>query len=247
MNATLLMTSRLLAFTLFLQGIEYFLLTRKELFTKVWSFENLKDELKIRFLFSDLSFKIIVILQILTSLTAFIFPQTYLFVLLFLTTLLITIRFRGSFNGGSDMMSFVVLTGVLISFFAKNPEMGKFGLIYIGIHGIYSYFKAGLAKIRHADWRNGSALKGFSQVSLYPVVRSLKISPLLSLVLGWITILFELGTVSVLVVPDMVGVYFILAIIFHLMVFATFGLNRFFWIWMSAWPGIFFTADHLLR
>lgn len=247
MSSTLLITSRLLAFTIFLQGIEYFLISRKKVFQKVWSFENLKNELKSRFLFSDLSFKVTTLIQIACALLGFIFPHVGFFVVIFITSLLITIRFRGSFNGGSDMMSFVVLTGVLISLLAKTPEVEKFGLIYIGIHGMYSYFKAGIAKIRQKDWREGKAVQGFTNVSLYPEIRNLKMSSKMSLVLGWLTILFELGIVSVLIFPKVIGLYFVLAIIFHLMVFASFGLNRFFWIWMCAWPSIFFTVTQIGR
>ena len=243
MNNTLLITSRLLAFTLFLQGIEYLLLTRKEEFIKVWSFENLKNDLKLPFLFSDQSFKAIVVLQLLVTIAAFIAPQIYPFIILFITSLLISIRFRGSFNGGSDMMSFVILTGVIISFAGSNPEVQKFGLIYIAIHALYSYFKAGLAKIRHKDWRDGSALMGFLKSSLYPEIRAIQMPRKLSLALGWLVILFELGVVSLPFIKEYVGLYFVAAIIFHLIIFASFGLNRFFWIWMCSWPAIFFTLN----
>lgn len=243
MNNTLLITSRLLSFTLFLQGIEYFLLTRKELFTRVWSFENLRDDLKIRFLFSDQSFKVTVAILLLAAVIGFIAPQIYSFIILFITSLLISIRFRGSFNGGSDMMSFVVLTGVIVSFAGSTPEIQKFGLIYIAIHALYSYFKAGLAKIKQKDWRDGSALIGFLNSSLYPEIRSLRISRRMSLILGWSVIGFELGVVCLPFIREYVGIYFVLAIVFHLIVFASFGLNRFFWIWMCSWPAIFFTLS----
>jgi hypothetical protein len=245
MNSTLLMTSRLLAFTLFLQGVEYFLLTRKDLFIKVWCFENLKDDLKFKFLFSDQSYKITTLLQLLLAISAFAFPQFYFFIGLFITTLLISIRFRGSFNGGSDMMSFVVLTGVTIGLATSNPEIQKFGLVYIAIHASYSYFKAGLAKIKQVDWRSGVALMGLAHVSLYPEIRSLKISKAVSLFLGWAVMAFELAIISLPFFPDYAGIYFVLAIVFHLVVFASFGLNRFFWIWMCAWPSIFFALTQI--
>jgi hypothetical protein len=86
---------------------------------------------------------------------------------------------------------------------------------------------------------------GLAHVSLYPEIRSLKISKAVSLFLGWAVMAFELAIISLPFFPDYAGIYFVLAIVFHLVVFASFGLNRFFWIWMCAWPSIFFALTQI--
>ena len=70
-----------------------------------------------------------------------------LLLFLFLGNLLILIRWRGSFNGGSDFMTLVVLTGLLIAYtvgiFASADIGIQAGLCYICIQSITSYFISG--------------------------------------------------------------------------------------------------------
>ncbi len=65
-------------------------------------------------------------------------------VLLFASTMLILIRWRGAFNGGSDFMTVVALTGLVIANLAAlfvGPVLAwKAGLWYITIHAMSSYF-----------------------------------------------------------------------------------------------------------
>ena len=241
MMNSIYMTSRLLAFAMLLQGIELLIISRKEEFGPVWSFENLKADLKFKFLFSESSFKFTVILQLLAAISGFIYPQPISFIILFFTHLLTCIRFRGSFNGGSDMMTFVVLTGTLVALLGTSTKVKEFGLVYIAVHTLYSYFKAGLAKLKQKEWREGSALQSFLKMSLYPEIRRIKFPKGMGFVLCWLVLLFELGAIALPFSPQHLGIYFLSAIVFHLVIYMSFGLNRFFWIWMSAWPAIFYT------
>lgn len=245
MNNSILITSRLLAFTLLLQAMELWLLMGKAEFTQVWSFENLKSDVKWKFLFSELSFKVIVLMQIAAAVVGFIHPQPISMIALFITHLLICIRFRGSFNGGSDMMAFVILTGMLIAHLSSHPEVQEFGLVYIAVHALYSYFKAGVAKIKHKEWRAGSALQSFLKMSLYPEIRQITLPRGMGRVLCWLVLVFELSAVALPFFPQIVPLYFVAAIVFHLAIYVTFGLNRFFWIWMCAWPAIFYFTKAL--
>lgn len=245
MNQGLILTSQLLAFALFLQGLEIFSLCINSSMLKIWSFENLKRDLRIRFLFSEKSLRIIATFQILLALNALLSPHFLFFLGLFFTCLIVSIRFRGTFNGGSDMMTFVILTGTCVGWGLK-PE---WGLIYIAIHTFYSYFKAGIVKVIQKDWRTGRALPVFLQRSLYPDIQNLGVSlthyKYVSLVLCWGAILFELGGISLLFIPKMTLIYFTMAVLFHLIVYRCFGLNRFFWIWISGWPSLFYVVTLL--
>lgn len=230
------LTTTLLSWAMFLGGVELFLMTRDSSFFRVWNFEALRPDLShalklpekfLGFLFSNRSLKFVSLLQILCALLAFKTPRAEFFIILFFCQLLVSVRFRGTLNGGSDMMTFVVLTGVLIASFWSE----KFGFLYVAINGLYSYFKAGLAKLLNEDWRKGRALASFSE-SFEPWGK----------ILSWPVIIFELSTLAIPVFPGMVWPYFVTAMVFHFLIFRVFGLNRFFWIWLSAWPSIIYLA-----
>jgi hypothetical protein len=230
------LTTTLVSWAMFLSGVELLLMTRDSTFFRVWNFKTLEPDLAhalrlppqvLKFLFSNKSLIVIGFIQVLSAIMAYKFPGPELFIALFICQLLVSLRCRGTLNGGSDMMTFVLLTGVLIAYFGSQ----KFGFLYIAINGLYSYIKAGVAKIKHPDWREGKALGTFSP-SLMPW----------SKLLSWPVILFELLAVAVPFVPGFAWPYFILAMIFHFINFLLFGLNRFFWIWLSAWPSIFYLA-----
>ena len=87
---------------------------------------------------------------------------------LFISHLLILIRWRGAFNGGSDFMTLVALTGLLIVHsvaLAGNPDLGwRAGLWYVGLQSITSYFVSGWVKLLQPQWRSGKAMPIFWNV-----------------------------------------------------------------------------------
>lgn len=256
--AALTYTLALLSFTLFLQGIENFLCTRQASFFKIWSYRNLQKDLErglplpnswIAVLFSDRAFVFLTLAQIAAAAASYFFPLGPLFALLFLIQLLVCIRFRGTFNGGSDMMAFVVLTGVLISFVGPEEKFQKWGLLYIAIHTLYSYTKSGFVKLVQRDWRQGQALPAFLDRSLFPEVRLLanwlQFQSYAVKILCWLIIVFELAAALLLFYPRYLPLYFGAILLFHLGNVVAFGLNRFFWIWLCSWPAVFFVVSHL--
>lgn len=253
-----LITLRLLMLSLFLQGIEMIFIFYRKDFFEIWSYENLKTDLEAglplprsvtKFLFSTQVFQFVILFQIIFAGVSAFFPSLWMLVLLFVFQLMISIRFRGTFNGGSDMMSFVVLTGLLITALAPTLETQKLGLIYIAIHCTYSYFKAGLAKLVQPDWRQGQALSAFLKRSLFPDVQHfstwLQKKYFLSCIASWGTVFFEISFFALIFFPKLVFIYFLLALVFHFAIYISFGLNRFFWIWLSAWPSLFFASSYL--
>jgi len=239
LETTLLLISYLTGFALFISAAELLWLSRVREFQEIWSLDNLRAELSsalptflIDPLFSLKGFRIILSLQIILSLCLYFFSSPWIVLGLLLTHLLICIRFRGTFNGGSDMMTMVVLTGLLVG--------GKAGLIYISIHTLYSYFKAGLVKVKQADWRQGRALPAFFQRSLFKDVQNLAGKIPYPKTLGYFVIIFELSILLILLKPELTVLYFTAALLFHFINYLTFGLNRFFWIWLAAWPAVFY-------
>ena len=248
----IMMTTFLLAFTMLIQAIELLLLIRKGSLLNIWSFKNISQDLQkglplspkwIEILFSDKSFRVIIILQIVSALGAGMLSLWPFLILLFFTHLIFCIRFRGTFNGGSDMMTFVVLTGVIVANVSSSVEVQKFAMLYIAVHAIYSYFKAGLVKVKNKDWRSGKALPLFLKQSLFSDIHKLagwlQDRPKVSMILCWAVIVFELSSILLPFLSFAFVFYFLLAVLFHFFIYISFGLNRFFWIWMAAWPAIF--------
>lgn len=248
-----------LAIAMLLQGLEMLLAVRAKRFCDVWSYENLKTDLEaglplphgvIQFIFSEKKLIWLFWWQIIFACCGLLTHHYVFFVGLFLLHLLTCIRFRGTFNGGSDMMIFVVLTGVLISLLSTNESGQKLGLIYIAIHGFYSYFKAGLVKVVHPDWRQGRAISVFLKRSLFTenqrVADWLDRHHDITFVMSWVVLTFELSIFLTLIFPNLMLFYFLAAIVFHFMIYLSFGLNRFFWSWLSAWPSMIFVSQFFL-
>lgn len=163
---------------------------------------------------------------------------------LFVGNLLILIRWRGAFNGGSDFLTLVVLTGLLISQVVGavgNVQLGwQAGFWYIAIQAITSYFMSGAVKLLRREWRNGSAMTIFLNGAIYGPLSATH--PLrnkwLALVGSWSFIVWEILFPFSLLDPRLAAVFCAVAALFHFLVFWFFGLNRFFWAWMCSFPAI---------
>jgi hypothetical protein len=250
-NQALIWTENLLAIALLVQSTELLRISSYPSFQSIWSLENLKADFYpififpkplIHFLFSISGFRLILMGIFTLAVGSFFYSPFMVYFFIGILHILVNMRFRGNFNGGSDTMTFVIISGLCIANFSDSENVKKIGLIYIGIHGLYSYFKAGLAKVRHADWRTGKAISQFLHYGvLNPKSRFIKTienNAPLHFFLSWATLCFELGIIILLFAPRFTLFYALLAAAFHLAVFFMFGLNRFFWIWLAAWPGI---------
>lgn len=168
--------------------------------------------------------------------------------LLFISTVAILIRWRGAFNGGSDFMTVVVLTGLLVAqvaaFFVGPVLAWKAALWYVTIHAITSYFISGAIKLFSPAWRNGSALSFFLDGGLYGPLRerSLFRKPAVAKSCSWSFILWECSFPLALVGPAWAISACAVATMFHFLVFRFFGLNRFFWAWIASFPAIIYCS-----
>lgn len=181
-------------------------------------------------------------LRLLSALTTLFFPHPAVFLLLFLTTLLISVRWRGVFNGGSDYMTIVVLTGLLAA--SAFPQHVTWAIGYVAFQLCLSYFVSGVVKLRRSSWRSGVALRGFL---LWPVayepstfLKAVTRRPTFCQMLAWGVILFECTFPLAMLNTPMTTVYMTLGVLFHLANVYIFGLNRFLWVWLAAYPALWF-------
>lgn len=252
------LTARLSAFAVLLQAVEILWALRSTAMARIWSRRNLETELNAglplpRFLIarlaSDRALPVLAAVQAAAAAAGLFFVSPWIFAALLAAHVLVCIRFRGSFGGGADTMTVIVLTGLLIASLAPGEGWGRLGLVYIAIHLLYSYAKAGFSKLIHREWRDGTALPVFLGRSFYPDVRvfgaALARAPFLSLSLGWALLVFEMSAPAAPFFPAALRFYFLAAVLLHFAIHLVFGLNRFFWIWLCAWPSVFYLSSLL--
>jgi hypothetical protein len=257
----------LLAIGLLISSVEYFYIFKNfsQNRAKIWDENILASEwhqiagieLNSKKFFSHRNFKYFALLKaILAILFLFQVAQSqstflnnlFLIPVIWLLHILFCLRFRGTFNGGSDMMTNVLLTGITIGMlpFLRSQEMALF---YVAIHSLISYFKAGVVKIRHKDWRTGLAIPHFLKRSVFHSGRRLGDFFLrhhkVSFFLSWATLLFELTVPLVLFSKPFFAFWLGWAFLFHIGVYLLFGLNRFFWLWIATWPAISYVVHQL--
>lgn len=171
-----------------------------------------------------------------------------LIVFLFIGNLLILIRWRGAFNGGSDFLTLVVLTGLLIAYgvgSGGDADLGaRAGLWYVCIQSVTSYFMSGTVKLLRPEWRSGRAMIIFLNAAIYgPLPPRHWLSQRFWAVIGsWAFILWECAFPLALLSPMHAVGFCVIASLFHFLVFWFFGLNRFFWAWIASFPAIIWCA-----
>jgi len=162
--------------------------------------------------------------------------------------LLILNRFQGPYNGGADRMSLLILICLCGIHIAPTKEWQEVALGYLAVQLMLSYFISGWVKVINPEWRNGQALVDVFRFSAYPVSESLRgwsNHPQLLLMMSWLIIVFELVFPLSIVFGDILIIALVIAAIFHFMNACLFGLNRFFWIWLAAYPSILWFQQRL--
>lgn len=250
-------SARLSAASVALQTLE--LLAIRQSFSErgVWRFSSLSPELAalpppLRWLalrcLSYRSFLALLAVQLAAS--AWLLargPSAAALLVLLLTTLLGCVRFRGSFNGGSDAMTLLVLLGLsAAALFPGRPRAALGGLGYIALQTALSYFVAGVIKLKERDWRRGRALAAFFALPRYGVpaaARALAARPALGRAAAWSVLLFECTFPLALLGPQLCGPLLAVALAFHVINSALFGLNRFLWAWAAAYPAVYYVSQ----
>jgi len=165
-----------------------------------------------------------------------------------LSSLIFLQRFQGPYNGGSDRMGLLALWCLTASRLMPDLKAQEVFFGYLAAQLILSYFISGWVKVVNPDWRSGRALRDVFQFSTYPVTEDLRRfadRPRLLLVMSWAVMGFELVfPLSLLSQPSLI-LALVIAGTFHLANACLFGLNRFFWTWLSVYPAILWLQDRI--
>ena len=169
--------------------------------------------------------------------------------LLLLVGLAILHRFQGPYNGGADRMSLLVLCCLCLTYVAPTTYWREVAFGYLALQLVLSYFISGWVKVVNPEWRSGRALCDVFQFSAYPVSEALRQWsgwPRLLYVMAWSVMLFELFFPLALLSMGSLVIALFIAASFHFSNACLFGLNRFFWIWLSAYPSILWFQQRLM-
>lgn len=160
---------------------------------------------------------------------------------LWLISVVMLHRFDGAYNGGSDKMTFLILTCVALAQVAPDLFWQEMALSYLAVQLVLSYFVSGYVKIMNPTWRRGQALCDVFAYSAYPVSQRLggwAEYPRTMWAMSWGVIGFEVLFPLTLFHPGALIPMLCVTSAFHLANACLFGLNRFFWIWLCAYPSI---------
>ena len=164
-------------------------------------------------------------------------------------SLLILQRFQGPYNGGSDRMGLLSLWCLTLASLAPSTPLKELFFGYLGAQLVLSYFISGWVKVVNPEWRSGRALRDVFQFSAYPVSETLRGwagRPRVLLVMSWAVMLFELAFPLTLLWRPALFAGLVVAGAFHLANACLFGLNRFFWTWLSVYPAILWLQGRLV-
>ncbi|MBT6843215.1 MAG: HTTM domain-containing protein [Candidatus Melainabacteria bacterium] len=170
-------------------------------------------------------------------------------VLLLIQALIILKHFDGPYNGGSDRMSLLILSCLCLINFMPSSQLQGYVLGYLALQVLLSYFAAGCCKFINREWWSGRALQDLFRFSAYPAsqdLRSLADHPKVLLFASWISILFELLFPLTLLNQNLLIIGLLAALTFHLTNAYLFGLNRFVWAWIAAYPALFWLQGQLI-
>ena len=169
-------------------------------------------------------------------------------VALFLIALLLLFRWRGAFNGGSDFMTLVGLTGLLVAHgvgaYAGMAQGWRAGLWYVALQALTSYFMSGWVKLLRPEWRTGRALPFFLDTGVYGPIAANSVlrKPWAARACAWAFTVWEGCFPLALLDIRLAAAFCAVAAVFHFGVFWYFGLNRFFWAWLATFPAILYVA-----
>lgn len=167
---------------------------------------------------------------------------------LLLHALFILQRFDGPYNGGSDRMGLLILSCLCLVHFLPSLRAREAVFGYLALQVLLSYSVAGWVKITNPEWRTGRASRDVLRFSAYPVSESLRGGadwPRSVCFASWAVMLFELTFPLALLSPQTLVIGLTLAALFHFVNACLFGLNRFFWIWLAAYPSLVWLQQRL--
>jgi hypothetical protein len=245
----------LIALAVALQTLELLQLRRSLADDGVWRWSTLRTEHAVlsaplrgllRLALPYRAFMALLGLRLTAALALCAVSRWELLLFLWFTQIASGARFRGAFNGGSDAMTSLILMALSFAALTRPEPLGaKAGLAYIAVQLTLSYVIAGLTKLKEPSWRDGSALGGFLSEPCYAAPRwaALFAAPGLRRPLAGLVIGFECSFPAAWLDSRLCLLLMAAGAGFHLVNCYVFGLNRFVFAWLAAYPALLFCSQ----
>jgi len=218
--------------------------------SNIWRLPRLS--LIVDHLFGPRGFRIILSVRLLASCGSIVLAFTgcvssALLCVIWLTTILISIRSPFGLDGAHQMVIIILSALILATAMPSAPLVANACLWFITIQLSLSYFIAGIAKLSDPVWQTGIALRGIFSTAIYGhqfVYRILRKSATLGLFCCWATIVFECSFPLVFLLDFRHAQWLIVtAISFHLFNAIFMGLNSFMYSFVAAYPALIWSVS----
>lgn len=154
------------------------------------------------------------------------------------TSVLVGVRWRGTYNGGSDQMMVVLLSALALA--SLDPaRLGPVALAYVAAQVVLSYVIAGVVKVAEPAWRRGDALRRLVQLPRYAVpTGAARAVSHAARPLAWAAMALECLSPLALVDPRAAAALLVCLFGFHVANGWALGLNRFVLVWAAGYPAV---------
>lgn len=177
-------------------------------------------------------------------------PLLYPLVILVAANATLTIRIPYGHIGADDMGN-VILAALLLAAVVDTPLVQSTCLTFIALESAAAYATAGLSKLTHVGWRDGSFVRELISTAGFGSARAagyVTRSGLLSTSLGVAVVTYECLFPSILVAPyEWAIAGLAVGALFHAGVAVVMGLNTFVWAFTAAYPALLFVNSQVHR
>jgi hypothetical protein len=206
------------------------------------------------FLMQDEVYKGFIYVRILFSFLIFILSifnimSPVLVSLLFIASLLVSLRSSYGLNGAYQMHIIILLTlSIGISCGIGSP-VSSLCLWFIGAQLLLAYFISGITKLASPMWRKSLALKAifstrcFGHSLLYKLFSKREV---ITIIISWSIFCFEISFFSILFSsPTYAMIFIMIGFLFHLSNAIFMGLNDFLFAFSAAYPALMYCVHTL--
>lgn len=160
-----------------------------------------------------------------------------------LTLILTSHSFGRPFNGGSDSLLFWLSFVFILEWLFPNSSHSVL-LTFIAFVSAWTYFYAGWVKTKNGNWKNRHALNWSFQQGCYD--RAIQ-TPESFQWLAPVIFFLQLSVPLALISQKYAVIVILFFLVFHFINIYILGLNRFFWVWLATYPGLYHASEFLVE
>lgn len=168
-------------------------------------------------------------------------------IFLVLTHFLISLRNRWGGEGGDQMTTIILVSGLLADLFSGDSIVATYAALFVGSQITLAYFASGFAKLLGPLWRRGVAIQQIMNNHSHGhpwLSERLKQFPQAGRVLCFLEIAFQLSFVLFFFLPTPIAfIYPTAGLLFHFGIAYFMRLNLFCFVFIGTYPCLIYTRE----